>query len=417
MFGIFEIIAALLRDESMLMMQPIGFLVYAAFVWAEEHGGEERIRTLFKKCMVTMGIVVATLLVSYMGNYVIGDYSSPEWKEFTHFRQLRGDLQDYYGYPPYEEVEGILESYDVTQNEYYSFARYWIFGNALEVECLEELYEYASAKYWNDTAPGPVQVMEQLLKSRLQGGIAGYGKYTLMLYAVVGAFLIFRKKWEYLLPVAVLNISRNVVMAYLIVRGRMPFRVLAGLYFAEIIILAGCLWVLLIGIKNIHKILRFCVTAIAVVFVWISADTVKEVYQSLYWTNRNMATFCEGFAELQEYCARDEKGYVCATIVLIYYTGEALNTSWHQESNIMNSGLWYSMNPVRKQYEREFVDKYQNELVLIDMCPEMDLAKSYVCELLTNDLGLTLKSREDLVLSSGTVLSVYDIEGLYELNY
>lgn len=417
LFGIFEILAVLLRDESMLMIQPIGFLVYAAFVWAAGRGGKERMSVLLKKCVVAMGIVVTTLLVSYMGNYIIGAYNSPEWKEFSHFRQLRGDLQDYFGYPSYEEVEDILERYDVTQNEYHSFARYWILGNALETECLEEVYEYASTKYWNNTAPDAAQVMERLLKSRLQGGIAGYGKYTLMLYAVVGAFLLFRKKWEYLLPVAMLNISRNAVMAYLIVRGRMPFRVLAGLYFAEIIILAGCLWGLLIGIRNIHKILRVCSVAIVVVFVWISSDTVKEVYQSLYWTNRNMATFCESFAELQEYCAEDEKGYVCATIVLTYYTGEALNTSWHRASNVISSGLWYSMNPRRQQYEQEFIDKYQNGLVLIEMSPEMDVTKSYVHDMLTQERGLTLHRRKDLVLSTGTVLSVYDIEGFYELNY
>lgn len=146
-FGLFELLSILLRRDSMLMVQPIGMCVVGAFLLTKWMKGTLKLKECIAevcKIFITLAVVIT---IFFVGNNVIGDYSSTEWKQYTEYNDLRTQLVDYYGYPEYEDCKNILDKYGVSELEYHAVKRYYLLDNVLENECMKELISIASAKY------------------------------------------------------------------------------------------------------------------------------------------------------------------------------------------------------------------------------------------------------------------------------
>lgn len=415
LFFVFELLAYLLRTMSMLMVQPIGGVLFGiTLLLGLKKEDLPSLKAQVVKGLTVVGILVSCLGIGWVGNYVAGDYGSAEWKEYTYFREIRGDMADYYGFPEYGKVEDILEEYDISENEYAAYVRYWMLGNEIEIECLERLHEVAKADY-EAARSGLTDVLKALVTSRFQGGIVGYGKYTLVLYAFVGALMLVRKKWDMLCQILALNFARNGVLGYLIYRERLPFRVLSGLYFIELLFLFLWLFILLKDIAKEKLWIKLATGLVAFASLFIFCEAIGEAYSALYWTNYNKKVLVKGMDELIDYCTESDKGYICTDIVTTYYTGDALSMDWYRDRNYVTCGFWCSQSPAFLAHQKEYLAEHQGNLRLIDLREDQDLVSQSAAEqMLTEDWGVELTFVEEIVLSSGIVLDVYDIIGEVE---
>lgn len=409
LFFFFELLALLLRSQAMLMIQLMGGALFGVGLLVRLLWKEQRLKELCREGVTVLGILVFCLVLAWVGNHILADYDSEQWQTYTHFREIRGDMADYYGFPAYDRVAEILDRYEVSENEYIAFTRYWMLGNEIDIACLEELHQEAEADY--KAGRGSLgEILKGLLTSRFQGGIMGYGKYTLMLYAFVGALILVQRKWQLLFSLATLNLSRNVILGYLLYRGRLPFRVLCGLYFVEMVFLLAWLFLLLREIGEERLLIRLGAAAVALAVTVISVDTIKGVYDGLYWTHQGRESYSQGMEDLIAYCTGDDGGYICVEMATTYYTGEALDMSWYRDRNYLSCGFWWSTSPHIAAYQQEYLEAHQGNLRLIEMGEGMDPGQSFAVELFTEDWGLELSEPEQLELGNGIILQVYDVQ-------
>lgn len=111
---------------------------------------------------------------------------------------------------------------------------------------------------------------------------------------------------------------------------------------------------------------------------------------------------------------KSEKGYLVVEIATAYYTGKALQTDWNQPPNYISSGFWWSGSPRIEQYRKEYMNAHDADFRLIEMGEGMDPGQSYAVQLFTDDWGLELIPLEELELSNGVKLMVYDVRGPLE---
>jgi len=150
--------------------------------------------------------------------------------------------------------------------------------------------------------------------------------------------------------------------------------------------------------------------------VFIFGESIGEAYSALYWTNYNKKVLVAGMDELIDYCTESDKGYICTDIVTTYYTGDALSMDWYQNRNYVTCGFWCSQSPAFKAYQQAYVSEHKGNMRLIDLRADQDLVSQSAAEkMVTEDWGLELRHVEELTLSSGIVLDVYDVIG--EIKY
>lgn len=408
-FGVFELLALLLRSESMLMIQLVGGTVYGACLLRDLVTKRREWKAVWHGVLRYCGILISCFAIAAIGNYGLGDYGKEQWDAYQQFKIMQGEIADYYGFPDYGDVKDILDTYNVSKNEYIAFTRYWMVGNEIDSVCLEELYEIAKENH-QATRSGISEIIKDIFESRQETDIAGYGEYTKILYVFVLLFTLLQKKWSALLKVAGLNIGRNLALGYLLYQGRLPFRVLSGLYFIELLFLIAWLFLLVKdfgGTKRIKEV----VAGIAVLVMMLTCmDTLRSTYYHLCHVHQNREIYSLGMDEIIEYCSDSDAGYLIVNEATAYYTGEVLNTEWYRrDRNWLSSGGWWYGSPNTKTYQEEYCQANQGKMRLIEMGEGMDPGVSFAKELVTVDWGMGLNFVEELRLSNGVVLEVYDI--------
>lgn len=409
-FGVFELLALLLRSESMLMVQLIGGTVYGVGLLGDLLTKRQEWKDIWQAVLKYCGILISCFIIAALGNYGLGDYGNEQWNAYDQFKLSR-EIADYYGFPDYGEVKDILDTYNVSQNEYVAFIRNWMVGNEVDSACLEELYEVAKEKH-QTTRSDIGEILKGIWESRQETDIAGYGEYTKIVYVFVLGFIILQKKWSAVLPVAGLSISRNLVLGYLIYRGRLPFRVLSGLYFIELLFLLGWLFLLAKDVQGTKRIKELVAGIAVLAMMAFCINTVRSTYYHLCHVHQSREIYSLGMDEIIDYCSGSDAGFIIVNEATTYYTGEALNTGWyHPERNWISSGGWWYGSPNSKAYQEAYCEANQGKMRLIEMGQGMDPGVSFAKELVTVDWGLGLNFVEELRLSNGVVLEVYDIVG------
>lgn len=106
-FG-FELMAYLIRSQSMLMIQPFGCATGLALYLVCDGG---QIRTRCKRAIAMVSAVFVVIAIGYTGSLM--GYHGEEWSTYFRFNESLTKLTDYYGCPPYEDVKDILDQYGI----------------------------------------------------------------------------------------------------------------------------------------------------------------------------------------------------------------------------------------------------------------------------------------------------------------
>lgn len=221
-FFILEMISYLLRDKAMLMIQPLGAVVFLTCLILSE---EDTFSCKRKKVGVWTAAVLLIFFIGAVGNKI--GYFGEQWRNYKQFNQARTEMFDYYGTPEYEEVKEILDRYGVSETEYTAFRHYIMVDSPITAECASQLAEYQKAKMARK--PSWDIVYEALADFWTTDGYMKLNRFAIVLTAVAAIGLLLLQ-WKLLVPVVCLCASQLVITAYLAYRGRCPNRITFPLF-------------------------------------------------------------------------------------------------------------------------------------------------------------------------------------------
>ncbi|MCD7842017.1 MAG: hypothetical protein LUG56_06050 [Lachnospiraceae bacterium] len=361
----------LLRSDSMLMLLPLGAMALLgdfAGRGAYQKKGEWKWRS------ACAGATVVALLLGQAGN-VIG-YSSEEWAKYQRLNNAAVVLFDYYEFPEYEEVCGILEQYGVTETEYAAYRNYVNLEYDLSVECIEALAEYVqSSQSMNSVNAGSLlrESWEVLFSTNRMSinNLAG----ILWIGAIFTCIMIHKK--EVFLPLGAVAVARTVVWSYLIYKGRLPDRVTRPLLFGEVVLLL--LFLLRIWEWEKPKCgIRVLASGIGICFILWACIGAQRQLRYVQDTNAAQEVMMESFREVREYCDNHpENQYILDCNSFSNYIGTALGTTVSGEANYIYSGGWYSNSPNVLQWIENYLGDLEDAdssvyLIIYDWSGEAD---------------------------------------------
>ena len=411
-FGLFELLSILLRRDSMLMVQPIGMCVIGAFLLTKWMKGTMKLKECIAEVCKILIILAAAIMVFFVGNNVIGDYSSTEWKKYTEYNDLRTQLVDYYGYPEYEECKDILDKYGVSELEYHAVKRYYLLDNVLENECMEELIPIAKAKYKEEHSVTVVGILKRMVNYFRYDRCFGYEISVPAMYILVCLTLIFHKKWKETLPIIALGGSRYIMFAYLIIRGRITHGVVNILFFAELYLLLAILAKACFENKDENK---KCVSAryvMTFLFTVVMSFAISRSYIEAKQVNISIKDYETAIMNIFDYIEEKEGGFIVCDEVTTYYMGTALDTKRYQRQNSLVAGGWFYNSPMMNEAITKYKDEYSDNMYCIVFKDVPGFDHGFVLELLPKKYDVALKLEDTLYLEAlGLSYEVYKLEG------
>lgn len=365
-FAVLELLSTLLRDQAMLMIQPLGMSVFVFWILTDK---KLILRQKIKKIAAVCAVVLAVLAIAWIG--VAVSYGSDGWEAYRRANNARERLFDYGEKMPYEMAAPILDKYGVTEIQYNAFLNYTMLDGELSPECIQEL-----AEFWENSHGKQIDV-KKLFTGQLDflrsDSFRGLNRVIPFLWMLLLLFLLMNRKFSMLIPMAGLLISRVFVWAYLIHGGRLPQRVLSPLFACEILLLL-VLFVKCYSTEDRSTAKpkkRFSVTWVfAALFLLLfavkSVESGREQYRYAAEQNRGQEIFFAGARELQDYCGQHpERQYYVESLSQAYYVGSALETEYYLHRDYMTTGCWYFNSPAMNAKTEEFRNEREEGIYLI----------------------------------------------------
>lgn len=336
-FFVLELLAYLLRSQAMLMIQPMGFLVWTVSVFLSAEKGKEALHQI----AVSGAALVCVLVIGALGNGI--GYPSEVWEDYDRFNTATGYMFDYYQKPAYEEVQDILETYDVTRAEYDACMSYAMLDWSVSPECAEALLTYAEKAY------RPTFDFKELFVSLIKCNLGSSYWWIARAYVAVTAmgflYLLYHKSWRVLCALLAEVGAQETVLFYLLWKGRTPSRVMIPIFVGGIML--NLLLVVKDHVSAEKSRKRFVTFVIAGCFAGaVVGYAAKEQYVYIRELAVSQEVLMQSMYELQDYCAaHPEYCYLLEENGQSYFRGSALETNMYQTRNSLTMGGWFSGSP------------------------------------------------------------------------
>ena len=410
-FCFFEGIAFLLRDQAMLMIQPIGMLVCISEFWREEWEEEgqnkkEWVRKWIRKTFCMVLVAGGVVLIGLVG--MLAGYHGKEWADFKRFNQARTVLFDYYGIPQYEDVKDILDKYGVSSKEYEALHRYVLIGGQMGTECMVELAEYVESTQGEKLSVS--EVAGKILELRSKNDYLKVGMATAVVCCVALFYFLLKGHITALVSLMGLVTGSIAVEGYLIYRGRLPLRVMLPLFSCEILfVIAIMLRDYTNGKRDTRHCVHICLVALlfTVVFAFLGCRQYNAVKRNYGWQK----IFIEGLVEVQEYCrSHPEKRYILDMESFMYYQGCVSETRLAGQQNSVYTGNWFFKSPVMEDCLHQYLEGEEDNICLIALEDGLGEEK-YVVVYLAEVMGGDPVIMDRLEVSNGAVYLVWGFTG------
>lgn len=348
-FFFMELLAYLLRDQGMLMVQPLGFaVVFGEKIVEDSLTAREKI----KQIGLILGTLIVVILIGTFGNF-IGGYYQPEWIKYQKFNDSRTIMFDYYGKPSYEEVEAILIEHQISKKKYEAYCAYTILDWEAGGTCDAALEKYTLNSHKKILAFGAA--LGEAWKISFLENQYDMNKVIVVAWGVWIVWIIFGRKWKMALSGIGLFFSRNAVWVFLIWRGRLPLRVCVPLFACETILLLALVWR---NYRNnkISLVSGSVFLCVILAFGLVSFETGQQQYRYVCMKNREQKIYIEGLKEIYKYCnGHPENRYLIEANSLNSYTGSVLETNIYGPVNSMITGGWFSNCPTIQSYLEKYL--------------------------------------------------------------
>lgn len=338
--------ATRVRDQAMLMMQPIGAVAYLALLAVEKKDLREKAREAAPTFLVLAGI----FLLGWSANKIA--YADADWLEYIRFNDANTVIFDYTGAPAYEEVKDILDRYGVTETEYAAFANFVILGDDISADCAEEIAAYASKTRGAGMDFGTA--LAGAWNARFHDDFQGMNRFANLIFAAGVLLMLIARQFRMLVPMGSMIFASNAVWIYLYLKGRTPFRVTAPLFAAEAI---GILALTLVGLRecdNLRK-RRLLLGALCLTTVWMGMQSGKTQYRYLVSQKDGQEAYIKGLYEISDYCrSHPANRYLIGNVTYSFYAGGALDLQVYEPRNSYVTGTWIANSPVTNAYLEDY---------------------------------------------------------------
>ena len=337
-FILLELLAILLRDKAMLMIQPLGFAVYIGLVLTKQGTKlKTKFIELFKIAIVIIFIAVFSITSNKLG------YLSEEWKTYNEYNKVRTTLFDYTEFAEYDEVSHILEKYNVSENEYNGYKNYAILDYSLSLDCIKELANYMENK---ESSYSLSTLFNDFKIATFQ---SHYWKTNILLlfgWICTLAFIVLSGNLRGLLSLGLLFISRNIIWFYLLYEGRLPLRISMPLFACELVLLCAIIFYYYRSKPKYKLVQKLSLILIGFVLCIVGLWSAKIQFTNFKLMNQGEKIYMKGLEEVLDYCnSKPENKYILDTFSFMWYNGNALSSTFYGKRNYITAGNWFSNSP------------------------------------------------------------------------
>lgn len=413
-FIIFEIIANLIRKESMMMIQPMGYTCFVAVSIIEAFSSETKrvnkdtIKAILQKCGIVFAVVITTVGVFRFTDYLA--YSDIEWRNAMIVDEFRHKVNDVYYIPDYEEIKYILDKYDIDEYEYEAMKSTRIFENAKFVEPAKEIVDYLEKK---DASKRNELSVLGMLKWTFDKSYIGHWE-TIILTLLIIILLVLSDKPITFFPFLLFVVGKVFTFGYIYYGQRIVDRVMDPLYYSELIFLLGMVCIASQMLYNKQgskrKAVRIGLSSVLVTYMLISARNCRN----LIIHSREQA---EGYRvwnvvsnEVADYCeSRSEEGFLISGEITIYWKYPLISKGYSSKGNYTFLGGWFCTAPTAQDYIED-ITASDNCYLVLTVDPIYDEANSDILKYCEEYFGVPPKFDEVINTSIGEYAKVYKIK-------
>lgn len=376
LFPILWLLAYMLRKEVGMLCIPFLVLAFGVYIMWREND----LKRSWKQFFCAVGIAGVGFITCLLINNLC--YSSDEWKDFRKFNKYRVSLYDYTDFIPSDYYKDHCDEFGLTPEQHHIMTTYNILLDEwLDTELLEQLSESVISHM--ERSQNYVQDIVKAIKIRFSQVYYDAYPYNLLCcvgYFLIGVYIVQKRCWKQLIPLAGVGIGIELIAVFLILQGRFPERVAISLYLIEIMSLLGvaqCLdreWH--VGCKT----LTWIITLGSVLFLSVVGGTVLK---NLWIQNQTMLVYQKSWDQIKSYCEEQpDQIYWGYTFSMQAYPGMPYE---NMATNLYMLGSWTANSPlIHAIYEElqvmdaaESLVMNENAHLLIEDFRDIALLKSY----------------------------------------
>lgn len=339
LFPILWLLAYMLRKE--IGMLCILFLALAFWVRFVNWSVEERKRNV-KQTGSAIGVALLGWIICLLLNGFC--YRSEEWKDFQTFNKYRVSLYDYTDFIPSEYYKDHCEAFGLTTEQHHILTTYNILLDKwLDTETITELSEKV-AHHMEQNSSFVEEIVTAVKTYLSQVYYDGYPYNILCLagYVFIGGYIVYKKCWKQLMPLAGVGVGKALVAIFLIVQGRFPERIAVSLYLIEILSLLGQFE----GICDKRLVKRqkpLILLATVGCYLFLSVMGYS-VLRNVWVQNQTALAYQKEWEQIKTYCAKNPDNiYWGYTFSIQSYTGMPYEDV---AENLYMLGCWTANSPL-----------------------------------------------------------------------
>lgn len=358
-------LAFLLRSEMLCLMLPL-ICVAGVFRWSFE----DRVFTKenFLKYSTVFGLILLSLGIG-QGTHMVA-YSSSQWKAFNELFDQRTQLYDYQQIPKFETNQEFYESIGISKEEQILFENY-NFGIDEEIDekKMGQIASYAAGLNQEEKPFVPklkekldLYVYRLIHGSTVAGNDYPWNYMTLLLYFAVFLLLVGvewgRGKWRAVVlagwKLLLLFAVRSSLWMYILMGERDPVRITHSLYFMEMVILGGTLFMTLQQRKVGGRGKLVCLTMLICVGVF-SAFLLPEKLAQVTDEQRERQRINTSYQSLYQFCSEHpENFYFMDVYSSVSYSEKMFADFDHTLDNYDIMGGWACKSPLYQKKLQAF---------------------------------------------------------------
>lgn len=348
-------------------------------------------------------------------------YNSKEYRTFIKLFDSRTEVYDYLQLPEYENNDEIYETIGLAKEELVLLENYnYLINPKIDQELfnrLEIVLTDGGRKYYKmSLEEGIRQYMYRLTHKE----DAPYIYYVWLLYMIMGFSAIIVKNYTYIWKLPVLFAARSALWMYLIMRGRMPDRVVTPMYLMEIFILLAMILSELGKLKSTDRApyKRFWPVMVIAMLVIAGAGACIKNVRDVFAENERREAKNEEFLALEAYMEKNPQNlYLLDVYSTVAYSEKMYRDTENSLRNYTIAGGWACKSPLEREKLLKFgVDRVESDLINRDnvffvaySSTDMEWLKDYYR---MKGIHLRLETVHEIPFKNGDGFTVYFVRNL-----
>lgn len=413
-FVFFEIVANLIREKAMLMIQPMGYTCFVAVSIMELFSSTDKqnIKSKLKETILRAGVVFASILVIF-GVFRLADsfaYSDDEWREAMIIENFRTKINDRYYSPDYEEVKSILDKYDMDKYEYTAMIYSKTFDSDTLVGPADDIADYLVNKYNGNK--NTLSVPDSI-KWTLNVSYKEHWEILILTITLV-MLVVLSDKPIMILALLPYVLGKFFTFGYMYYGQKIVDRVMNPLFYSELVFLLCMIFTTALQLYNkqerSHKIVGISFFVMLATFMLLVARDTRNLIIHSKEEALGYRVWNEIANEFAQYCAsREEDSFLVSGEITIYWKYPLISNGYSDKGNYTFLGGWFYTSPVAQEYIHAITEK-ENCYLIQTVDTTYDEINKDILVYCEEYFGETPKFDEKIDISIGEYAKAYKLK-------